>query len=280
MKDGLAITEDTILQVPLLIPMASTYFDKISNKDNEPYYRALDLRLCLEKICDDYIYEFIDEDDKNTWNKRNTSLASKLKISQKYLDTDIIDPLIAAKKIGNMGVHEGEEASFNEIEFEKAQKAIFDFSLEILVLYFKKYGYAKPDSEGSWVPYIFSTLPPLYRVKVLRKYFESNHEPIVIEKLAMAYAKSRCHNEMVEFLNLCLNKNYINGYQYISLIKEMVQIEENLEHFPIASNMKEAKENFVSACNNISQVKDLSQEPFILLMSLIFYGSGGVCDGR
>ena len=55
MKDGLAITEDTILQVPLLIPMASTYFDKISNKDNEPYYRALDLRLCLEKICDDYI---------------------------------------------------------------------------------------------------------------------------------------------------------------------------------------------------------------------------------
>lgn len=53
MKEEIIITEDTILQVPLLVPLASKYFDKIGNKEHEDYYRAVDLRICLEKICDE-----------------------------------------------------------------------------------------------------------------------------------------------------------------------------------------------------------------------------------
>lgn len=113
----------------------------------------------------------------------------------------------------------------------------------------------------------------MYRVKVLRNYFETNPEPIVIEKLAMAYTKSKCIKEMKEFLDLCLHNENINKYQYNSLIIEMKQIGENLKHFPIAQNMKETKENFITACDIVSQSEDLHQEPFILLMSLIFYGS-------
>lgn len=273
MNDNLLITEDTIFQVPLLIPMANTYFEKIGKKENETYYRAIDLRLCLENICDKYIYEFIDDNDKQEWDKRGTTLRKKLDISKKYLDEDIVTALIDAKNCGNKGAHEGAEAIFKETEFEIAQNSIFDFSIEMLVFYFKKYGYAKLDNKGSWIPYVFSTLPPLYRVKVLRKYFETNPEPIVIEKLAMAYTKSKCIKEMKEFLDLCLSNGNINKHQYNSLIKEMKQIEENLENFPIAKNMKEAKENFITACNTISQSENLHQEPFILLMSLIFYGS-------
>lgn len=273
MNEELLITEESIFQVPLLVPMAAKYFEKIGNKNNDEYYRSVDVRLCLEKICDNYIYEFIDDTDKEKWNKKGMVLHNKLQVAKKYLDSDIVDALIAAKDIGNKGAHEGEEASFCEMDFEVAQRAIFNFSLEVLVFYFKKYGYAKMNKEGSWVPYIFSTLPPLYRVKVLRRYFETNPEHIVIEKLAMAYTKARMNKEMVEFLDLCLDVGHINKYQYDSLIEEMKQIEECLDKFPIARNMKEAKENFLVACNTVAMKCDISQEPFILLMSLIFYGS-------
>lgn len=149
MNDNLLINEETIYQVPLLIPMASTYFDKIGKKENETYYRAIDLRLCLENICDKYIYEFIDGNDKLEWSKRSTTLRKKLDISKKYLDENIINALIEAKNCGNKGAHKGAEAAFDEIEFENAQNTIFDFSLEMLVFFFKKYGYAKLDKEGS-----------------------------------------------------------------------------------------------------------------------------------
>ena len=65
----------------------------------------------------------------------------------------------------------------------------------------------------------------------------------------------------------------MNKYQYDSLIEEMKQIEECLDKFLIARNMKEAKENFLVACKRVAMECDISQEPFILLMSLIFYGS-------
>ena len=64
MNEELLITEESIFQVPLLVPMAAKYFEKIGNKNNDEYYRSVDVRLCLEKICDKYIYEFIDDKDK------------------------------------------------------------------------------------------------------------------------------------------------------------------------------------------------------------------------
>lgn len=270
MNDNIIINEDTILKVPLIVPMASKYFEKIDNKNRDSYYRAVDLRICLEKICDEFVYEFIKEIDKKNWDDLN--LHKKLCICKKYLNKKCVQSLIDAKNIGNIGAHKGEEGKYTEEQFNKAQKSIFEFSLEILTFYLKKYGYTNLQNEGSWVPYIFSTLPPLYRVKVLKKYFEFSKEIIVIEKLAMAYTKCGMSDEMLDFLNNCLNENYVNLTQYISLLSKMKIIENNLDNFPIAKTIYQAKENFKVACNKIAPYCDLGNEQFVLLMSLIFYG--------
>lgn len=274
MKEDIIITKDTILQVPLLVPLASKYFDKISNKDHEDYYRAVDLRICLEKICDEYIYHYLADDEKSKWKK--SDLHNKLMIASKYFDSNIVTSLgdlFPAKNVGNKGAHDGEEAEFKDIDFIAAQEAIFNFSLEMIVLYFKKNGYAKLSEEGSWVPYFFSTMPPLYRAKILRKYYNINPEPIVIEKLLMAYTKARMNFERDEFLDSCLKENHITNVQALSLSEEMKQIERHLDDFPIATTISEAKSNFEVACKRVSEVQELSEEPFVLLMSLIYYGS-------
>lgn len=270
MKDNIIINDDTIFEVPLIVPMASKYFEKIDNKNVDKYYRAVDLRICLEKICDEFIYKFIEENDKIGWAKNN--LYNKLFICEEYLDKKCIDALMNAKNIGNTGAHEGEEGDYTEQQFIEAKKAIFDFSLEVLAFYLRKYGYANLENGGSWIPYFFSTLPPLYRVKVLRKYFEFNKEGIVIEKLAMAYTKAGKHEEMIAFLDECLTKKYINNIQHESLLDEMKQIEGSLSKLPIAKTMQDAKKNFNYACTQIAPCCDLHNEPFVLLMSLIFYG--------
>lgn len=270
MRDNLSINEDTIFQIPLIVPMARSYFKKIDNKENEIYYRALDLRLCLEKICDQYIYEFISVEDKKKWNT-NTTLNDKLNITKKYINRKIVNNLIDAKNIGNRGAHDGNESEITEYQLEKSKKAIFNFSLEVFVFYFKKYGFTDPN--GSWIPYIFSTLPPLYRIKVLEKYFKINKELIVIRKLALAYTKNNDYKKMKKFLDKCLSDKNINKEEFDDLIEDMDLINTNLYRFPIAKNMKEAKENFISACDKIAKHEDISKQPFILLMSLIFYGS-------
>jgi len=271
LRDNIEINEDTIFQVPLIIPIASKYFEKIESKSKDTYYRAVDLRLCLEKICDEFVYEFINDVHKKDWNKKR--LHAKLLICKEYIDENCVNVLIKAKNIGNDGAHDGEEGSYIEEEFVESQKAILDFSLEVFVFYFRKYGYANLQNGGSWIPYVFSTLPPLYRVKVLRKYLEFNKEGIVIEKLAMAYAKCKMHDEMVDFLDECLQNDYINHIQYFSLLHEMKKIEDNLPNLRIAKTMKDAKENFKCVCNQIASCCNLANEPFIVLMSLVFYGN-------
>ena len=116
-------------------------------------------------------------------------------------------------------------------------------------------------------------MPPLYRTKILRKYFNINPEPIVIEKLLIAYTKARMKDERDEFLDFCLKEKYITDVQASSLAEEMKQMEGHLKDFPIATTISEAKSNFEEACKRVSTVQDLSEEPFVLLMSLIYYGS-------
>lgn len=268
-KENVNINEETIWKIPLIVPIASKYFDKVEKVDNENYYRALDLRLCIEKICNELIYKFISKNDKKGW--KDKKLNDKLDICEKYLGNECIEGLKKAKNIGNNGVHKGEEKIYKEENFIKAQKAIFNFSIEVFVFYLKKHGYVDMKN-GSWVPYLFSTLPPLYRVKILRKYFEFNQEIIVIEKLAMVYAKAEKREEMLEFLNMCLEKKYLNMAQYIILKDNMLDYSQNCSNSNISKSINEAKKNFEIAWNSIEPRDNLETIPIALLISLVLYG--------
>ncbi len=59
------------------------YYNKASHKENETYYRALDIRLCLEKICDEMILELVSSEAKENWSKYK--LHKKLEAAKSFL---------------------------------------------------------------------------------------------------------------------------------------------------------------------------------------------------
>lgn len=76
------------IDIPLITPLSMKYYNKASFKENETYYRALDIRLCLEKICDEIILEFVSSEAKKNWSKY--TLHKKLESAKSFLDSAVI----------------------------------------------------------------------------------------------------------------------------------------------------------------------------------------------
>lgn len=68
--------------------MSLKYYNKAQVEEKETYYRALDIRLCLEKICTDLLIQFIPETKKEKWLK--LSLHNNLINAKSFMDNNII----------------------------------------------------------------------------------------------------------------------------------------------------------------------------------------------
>lgn len=258
------------IDIPLITPLSMKYYNKASCKENEAYYRALDIRLCLEKICDEIILEFVSSEAKKNWSKY--TLHKKLEAAKSFLDSTVIDNLITAKGIGNTGVHEGEEGYIEDSDIAKSMKFIRDFSLDIFVSYFKKNGFES--RMIPWIPTVFSTLPPSYRVEILEKYYAIKPSEFVIDKLSMAYLKNCKEKEARDFLKKCLKKQEISEMLYFQLDEKLSILKEsfdlNIERFSIARSLDEAKENFNRLLPSINEE---DRGTFVILVSMILNGS-------
>jgi len=104
----------------------------------------------------------------NKW--ANFTLHNKIKACEEFMDATIVNRILMVKGLGNSGAHEGEEGDYTPKDIKKSLEAIMLFSLEIFYSFFVKNGFGNFE-QGSWVPTVFSTLPPIYRVKILKKYY-------------------------------------------------------------------------------------------------------------
>lgn len=249
--------------IPLVSPLSRKYYDYASDQNERKHHRAEDVRICLEYICDHLIFIFISDQDKKKW--KNYSLHDKLKASGSFLDKKIVDKLISAKIIGNIGVHKGEEGDYTEQDIVDSLIAIKEFSLEIFYAYFKKKGF---DCHiKSWIPTVFSTLPPIYRIKILEKYYNNcNKSLFVIDKLSKAYIKGGLEDEAREFLTNCYKKKEITAELYEVLNRDISLLKRNISKLPIAMDLKDSKKNFNEL---LSVIEEGERDIFICLMSII-----------
>lgn len=253
--------------IPLVSPLSRKYYAYASEKNERKHHRAEDVRICLEYICDHIIYIFVSEEDKEKW--KNYKLHKKIETSRSFLDDEIVDKLIAAKVIGNIGVHEGEEGNYSEQDIIDSLIVIKEFSLRIFYSYFKKYGFGY--IKDSWIPTVFSTLPPIYRVEILEKYYNNCDKSVfVIDKLSKAYLKSGREQKARTFLKRAYEKNEITREIYEIFDNNISLLKKSWVKLPIATDLETAKENFNSILPAIGEDE---RDSFICLMSMILNGS-------
>lgn len=251
---------------PLISPLSRKYFNYASEQDSRKHHRAEDIRICLEKICDDIIVDMVSIEDQEQWS--NYDLHDKLKASRQCLNSrKYMDKLIRAKILGNKGVHEGEEGGYDEKDIEKALEVIKEFSLEIFVVYFLKNGFEP--KEESWIPTVFSTLPPIYRILILEKYYERDKGFFVINKLSKAYVKDGRVEQAEKYLNDCYKKAELTNEQYNRLINDVSLLKVHLHRLPIAKDLETAKNNFNDLLSAIEVEK---RDGFVYLVSSILNG--------
>lgn len=252
--------------IPLVSPLSRKYYDYASEQNERKHHRAEDVRICLEYICDHLIFIFVSDQDKKKWKKYK--LHDKLKASENFLDEKLVDKLISAKIIGNEGVHKGEEGDYTEQDIIDSLNAIKEFSLEIFYEYFKRNGF---DCHiKSWIPTVFSTLPPIYRIRILEKYYNNcNKSQFVIDKLSKAYLKGGLEDEAREFLTNCYKKKEITAELYEVLNNGISLLKRNISKLPIAMDLEDSKKNFNKL---LSVIEESERDIFICLMSIILNG--------
>lgn len=253
------------IDIPLISPVSRKYYDYANEKSSLKHHRAEDVRICLEYICDEIIVEFVSETDRKNWEKYD--LHSKLKASRSFLDKDIVDKLIDAKIVGNKGVHTGEEGNYSETDIEKSIDSIKEFSLNVFLSYFRINGFGI--QRQAWIPTVFSTLPPIYRVHILEEYYKCDPSTFVIDKLSKAYLKSGLEDKAINFLHECYDKKEITDLEYADYLQAIDMLKQNLHVLPIAKDLESAKNNFN---NLLPAIEEEKRDSFVCLVSMILNG--------
>ena len=257
---------NTGLDQPLISPLSRKYYNYATEQDSRKHHRAGDIRICLEKICNEIIVDMVSDEDRAKWSEYD--LHEKLKASRQCLDSKkLVKKLIKAKIIGNKGAHDGEEGDYDEKDIEEAIEAIKEFSLEIFVSYFVRNGFNT--QKESWMPTVFSTLPPIYRIQILEKYHKKDNSAFVIDKLSKAYLKNGNAEQAEKYLKDCYEKGELTNVQYWWLMNDVSLLKAQLHKLPISKDLENARNNFNSLLPYIGEEKS---DGFVCLVSSILNG--------
>lgn len=159
--------EDSIL--PLLPETSLPYFED-AQSGNKLYLRAISIRSCLENIVDTVFVQLIDFDKDCTlkqWEKKD--LNDKLNILKSFFPSEINTEIHRIRQIGNRGAHQKGHDSLTTQDVEDALNNLSRVCEWTILSYFKKHGF----NQDSWMPTIFSTLQPIYRIRILEDLFSS-----------------------------------------------------------------------------------------------------------
>lgn len=290
-------TSDSIL--PLLPKSALEYF-KDAEDSNKLYLKATSIRNCLENIVDTIFIHIVDHSNTinlNQWN--NKKLFDKLKSLENYFSEDIFAQIHNIRKIGNKGAHSKSHKELSQENISITLQDLSQLSEWTILAYFKKYGF----KVNTWLPTIFSTLQPIYRIRILEPYLNSlsidneefiNHQEkiqynsdnfiftekkditeqdieldeiiLIIDKLSMAYLKNREYKKSIEFIENCFDRKIINQRLKIEILDKLNMLWNEIDNLPISNNILDTKKHFE---NIMKVVKKEEETLFITLFTAV-----------
>lgn len=175
---------------PLMPSEALEYFLDGSS-GNRLYLRATSIRNCLENIVDTILVHILDEEQKRSWNKKN--LNARLIALSNFFPDDINDKLHGIRKLGNKGAHQSGHKELVEEELEITLKDLNLICEWTITAYFVKNGF----TEHPWIPTVFSTLPPIYRIRILEEVLASKSKKIRCFEILCYLEDVQNHDEKV-----------------------------------------------------------------------------------
>ena len=203
----------------ILMPINEDFlevFDTFMDNDQKNKIRANNVRQYVEGIIDlllrDEITFFLGENE----NYSNLSWKRKLKIIEEKYDKNIALNIQYIFKIGGNGSHFSGKVENNEL------KKIINSAIHIVEDIFVKY-FLKPEHKfGTENIYtVFSMLPLKHRIYILENVKKEYVNEILVDKLALAYVKSKEKSKSNELLDDALKNKIIDFYFYENRKKEL-----------------------------------------------------------
>lgn len=267
--------QDSIL--PLLPKSALEYFNDIEDS-NKLYLKATSIRTCLENIVDTIFIHIINDDiNINTKKWEKEDLYKKLNLLDAFFSKSKQRQLHSIRKIGNKGTHPKLHKMLEEQDIKASLNSLSKLCEWTILSYFQKHGF----KVNTWLPTIFSTLQPIYRIRILEPYFHSlkfenkdfikhlekiqyntdnfiftkiedvtdkekelDEIILIIDKLSMAYLKNREYDKSINFIKTCFKKNKINERFKNEMIDKLNMLWNEIDNLPISNNIQDTKEHF------------------------------------
>lgn len=160
-KSGLPLMPDTALE----------YFLD-GQADNKLYLRATSIRSCLENVVNTIFIHIIDDGYKEGWRKK--TLYNKIEMLSDFFPDEINTRLSKIRTLGNNGAHEHLNEKLIEEDVDITLNDLSQICEWTIYSYFLKNGF----SEHPWIPTLFSTLPPIYRIRILERILDSEQAKI------------------------------------------------------------------------------------------------------
>lgn len=147
---------------PLMPKSALVYFldEKASTV---PYHKVSSIRSCLENIVETIFVHIIEPDKKPDWRRSN--LSGQLELLACFFPADINERIRAIRLLGNKGAHQDRHKQLSDDEISVSLSDLSRICEWTILSYFKKNGF----TSHPWIPTVFSTLPPVYRVRILEE---------------------------------------------------------------------------------------------------------------
>lgn len=127
------------------------------------YHKAGSIHSCLENIVDTIFVHLVEPGDKKVWRQPN--LNKRIDLLRHFFPEDVIQRLHNLRSLGNDGAHQANHRTLSE---DRIRDGLRDLGLTCeltLLTYLRKHGLRSK----AWVATVFSTLPPVYRVRILEQ---------------------------------------------------------------------------------------------------------------
>lgn len=153
---------------PPLMPQSAFDYYLDERDASRLYLKAGSIRNCLENLFRTVLIHLVG--DKDVGAVRTANLSKRIDLLKHFFPWDVIDSLHRIRKLGNDGAH---EENHKKLSNERIRAGLRDLGLVCewtILTYFKKHGLRSK----AWVATLFSILPPVYRVRILKQLVAAN----------------------------------------------------------------------------------------------------------
>ncbi|KPB98515.1 DUF4145 domain-containing protein [Pseudomonas syringae group genomosp. 3] len=153
---------------PPLMPQSAFDYYLDEQHTSRLYQKAGSIRNCLENLFRTVLVHLVDPKDAGA--VRHADLVERIGLLKHFFPRNVIDSLHRIRKLGNDGAH---EENHTKLSNERIRAGLRDLGLVCewtILTYFKKRGLRSK----AWVATLFSILPPVYRVRILKQLVAAN----------------------------------------------------------------------------------------------------------